>query len=262
MSRNISNHLFEEYLRLEGLPWEYEPEAAGKSKRPDYRVAVGTEEMRLEVKEFELEYDLHVGEGFDKSSGVYDPLPRIREKINQASRQFREYKDSCCVLVLYNPGFPRVDIYEPLTLFGAMLGDPGIRYEVNTTTGRVTPPIRQAFLGGGKMRTNANTTLSAILVLEEFLHGGKRSRIEEQRRWSEESPEKRTIEIARHDPEAGSVIRIVQYDNPHAKKPLLPILFRGPGDEIWRLDRSRPRPIRVFAGPLADRLWSRRLRAQ
>jgi hypothetical protein len=261
MTRNISNLLFEEYLRSEGLSWEYEPEAAGKSKRPDYRISAGAGELRLELKEFELEYELHLGAAFEKSGGAYDPLPRIREKINQARRQFREYKNSCCALVLYNPGFPRVDIDEPLTVFGAMLGDPGIRYTVDKIQGRVVSPIQQAFLGGGRMRVDANTTISAILVLEEFLYASKRWRIEEQQRWATAGAEERTIEIAPYDPGAGSIIRVVRYESPHAKRPFPPTTFCGPADEIWRVDESGTRPVRVFAGPSADQLWSRRIRS-
>ena len=49
----------------------------------------------FEVKEFRADSD-----DFRSGSGVFDPYPPLREKINAARNKFRELKHCCCCLVL------------------------------------------------------------------------------------------------------------------------------------------------------------------
>ncbi len=247
----VSEALFEHYLTDQNLAFAYEPTLDERRKHPDYRVTVDGQELLLEVKEFARE-PYTPG---PKSGGACRPLPGIREKINQAAKQFTEFKDRPCSLVLYNPGHPRIEIHEPHTIFEAMLGDSGIAFHVEA--GRLRGP-QEVLEGNAKMLRNQNTTISAILVLQEYLRGQPRGRIDEQQAWKENP----TLTVAPTDLASRTLLRVIRHDNPFARKPLPPSLFHGPADETWEataLDETpqgtEMRFARTFAGPLADHLW-------
>jgi hypothetical protein len=73
MPKNKSEMLLEGYLRSNGYAdFDYEPEIAGTTKRPDYRLCWRGGEVLLEVKEFRgTEDDFKAGAGF------YDPCVTI-----------------------------------------------------------------------------------------------------------------------------------------------------------------------------------------
>jgi hypothetical protein len=81
--RNISEQLFEDYLRLRALPFEFEKPYPGKSKLVDYTVPVGGRDFLFEVKQFEQKnYPLP-----QSGPTFVDPHRAIRSKIDQAKRQ-------------------------------------------------------------------------------------------------------------------------------------------------------------------------------
>src|SRR5579859_4110751 len=93
-NRNESELLFEEYLTTHGYAeWTHEVPVEGKRRNPDYRLEHDRSSLVFEVKEFDAAMPT-------MRFGTYDPYGPIREKINQATRQFKEYKDSSCSLVL------------------------------------------------------------------------------------------------------------------------------------------------------------------
>jgi hypothetical protein len=110
-TKNPSECLFEEYLNQHYLEFDYEP-AIGR-KRPDYLVYVFSkavfEEHQLggvifEVKEFDSSVDFVKGNALSFDEGWFFRCKPIREKINAAERQLREYKKRFpCVVVLYHP---------------------------------------------------------------------------------------------------------------------------------------------------------------
>ncbi len=248
----VSEALFERYLAEQGLPFDYEPDVDGRTKHPDYRIAFQGQDFFLEVKEFEPEpYDPG-----PKSGGAYLPLPGIREKIDQARKKFKEFKEWPCSLVLYNPGHPWIDIHEPHTIFEAMLGNSGICWGIDAKTGRPLAPPRNILEGDAKMFLDQNTTISAIIVLEEYLRGHRRGRIDEQKNWTP------TLDAASTDHASRTLLRVVRHDNLYARRRLPPSLFHGAADETWEAKKlaetwqgTEMGFTRTFAGPLADRIW-------
>ena len=116
--KNKSELLLEGYLRNHGYAdVDFEPEIQGTSRRPDYRLRSTGVEILLEVKEFRAEtHDFRTG--FD----VFDPYPPLREKINAARNKFKDLKQHCCCLVLYNVDKPLI-LLDWKHIYGAMLGN-------------------------------------------------------------------------------------------------------------------------------------------
>ena len=165
-NRNASELLFEEYLTEHGhRTWTHEPFVQGKMKKLDYRLEHDNAVLFFEVKEFNAPpLPLEVG--------TFEPYGPIRAKINQATRQFKEYKEYPCSLVLANPKSAFVQLAYPWVIFGAMLGDLGFRVPVGPNADP-NAPTKTVFLGGGKMidqkrRRPQNTTVSAIIVVGTF----------------------------------------------------------------------------------------------
>jgi hypothetical protein len=85
-----SELVFEQYLESQNLNWSHIPEAS--RKQPDYKIAHGPMTCVFEVKEF--------ADPKIKPVGGYSPCPPIREKIQAGSKQFKDYRNDCCALVL------------------------------------------------------------------------------------------------------------------------------------------------------------------
>jgi hypothetical protein len=156
--------LFEQYLESQSLRFTFEKQHAGKSKRPDYTIEWQGKPIVFDVKDFDPPDKLPTSFGF------LDPYTRIREKIEQGREEFKEYKEFCCGLVLHNAGQPFVSLHEPDIVLGAMYGDSGLTFPVDTRTGVGDGSrLKRVFLGRGKMiRPNwaqpQNTTISAIIA--------------------------------------------------------------------------------------------------
>jgi hypothetical protein len=69
--------LFEKYLNLQHIPFEFEKEHPGKSKRPDYTIEWEGRAIVFDVKDFDPPDSFRIG------FGAFDPYPPIREKIDQ-----------------------------------------------------------------------------------------------------------------------------------------------------------------------------------
>lgn len=88
-----------------------------KSFHPERRVPVTTTSTRereclFEVKDLEPTNISEVGR--------YDGYARIRTKLDEARRKFKEYQDWPCAIVLYNHNAPLVDVNCPEHVLGAM----------------------------------------------------------------------------------------------------------------------------------------------
>jgi hypothetical protein len=165
-TRTEGEVLFEKYLGLQGISFDFEREYAGKSKRPDYTINWNGKTCLFDVKDFERsDHPLEAGP-------VPEIYPLIREKIDRARDKFREYKggDFCCAVALYNRGNPRVLLKSPDIVLGAMYGDVSWDFRNPVTGERDFAQTRNMFGGGGKMirptwKQPQNTTLSAIITL-------------------------------------------------------------------------------------------------
>lgn len=153
-----SELLFERYLTERGIQYECEPQIACKQKRPDYFVRSKGRSFRFEVKEF----------GYRESTpvGAYDPLPPVREKIEAARKQFREYKTDCCAVVLHACGSAFRSFHPPFVMSAAF----GQFVNIESGSGTIFPdrPLRLRFSGRSILRKDLNTTISAVIILQHF----------------------------------------------------------------------------------------------
>lgn len=166
--RTAGEMVFEQYLSTQLVGFEFEKEYSGKTQRPDYAIVWRDQTIVLDVKDFSPPDQL------PKGFSAFDPYTKIREKIQQGRNKFRQFKEYCCALVLYNRGQPLVMIEDDQIMLACMYGDLGFTFPVNTATGvGDASQLRGAFLGRGKMlrpdrRTPQNTTISAIITLRKI----------------------------------------------------------------------------------------------
>lgn len=244
--KNESELLFEGHLRTSGLhDFVFEMEVPGTSRRPDYAVPWNDSFLLFEVKEFRAD-----GDDLRSGCGYYDPYPPLREKINAASKKFKDLDTHCCSLVLYNVDKPLIHL-EWRFIYGAMLGDVGwsVPLDVPGLSAPADKEVRSVFMSGGKMHRERggvpvapqNRTISAILVLQQFPIGERRfgawvKGVEQQR------GAKLEIDEIVKEAEAASgtdrdvsfrELRVVVHENPYARIPLPTELFRGPYDERY-----------------------------
>lgn len=220
--------VFERYLELQGIPFEFEKEHAGKSRRPDYSIDWNGRAVVFDVKDFDPTDRLPTG------FGQFAPYTPIREKIDQGRDKFKQFKEHCCGLVLYNAGRPLILIENVDIMLGAMYGDAGFTFPVNLTTGvDDASQLKSAFLGRGKMvRPNwshaQNTTLSAIITLvrikPHFLQLLDLVR-ENPRRGDEDNEAEIRSRIPNFDPDL-EVPRVIVWYNAVARNPFPSDLFR------------------------------------
>ncbi len=245
-AKNESELLFEAHLRASGLQdFVFEKEMPGTTRRPDYAVPWADSFILFEVKEFRANAgDLRPGGGF------YDPYGPLREKINAASRKFRDLKSFCCCLVLFNVDKPLIHL-EWQFIYGAMLGNLGFSVPIDVP-GLPEPEDRETrsiFTAGGKMHRERqgvpiapqNQTIGAIVVLQQFPVGERRFRAEARRREQQCGAKLELehycelIEQAQGTDRDLSLrqLRVVVHENPYARIPLPRELFRGPYDERY-----------------------------
>lgn len=228
---------FEQYLQSQHLPFAFEKEYPGKSKRPDYSISWQPKDVILDVKDFDQPADL-LGIG-----GAFDPYIKIREKIHQGKDKFRQFKEHPCGLVLCNLGNPLVDLETSDIMLGTMYGDSGFTFPVDLRTGiGDDTKIKRAFLGRGKMirphwKTPSNSTISALITLSkisphyhrvlDILEANPR-KMGISEHWMESE---RAAELAskEYDPEF-VIQRVIVWHNAYARIPFPQNLFRGPYD--------------------------------
>lgn len=257
--------LFVEYLRTRGLRHRYEPPTAGKRKNPDFEVTVGDGCVYCEVK------DLH-GDEQPRRASAFNPYLKIRAEIKKSRRQFGEFKDYPCVLVLHNVSEWRFS-HDPPILLGAMLGDLGIACPVDPSGAATMTPTawQEVFLQRGAMRfqnpqapgaraTIHNTTISAVAVLNEFdLHNPAfepefRRRVDGFERREGRQPSEREwigLRMALYGeiPLAHRTLpRVIVVDNPVARLKVPDSMFAGSCDARYRWNPVTGQIQRVFAG--------------
>lgn len=255
-----SEALLEEYLRAHGLTdFEFEPTVEGTLKKPDYLLRAGDIEVLLEVKEFTA-----TPEDFRPGGGCYDPYGPIREKIEAGRKKFKDMQGHCCCLVLHNQEKPLVSLDWQMVM-GAMLGNVGFSFPVDTRTGQGDiSKLERVTLGGGKMHRHQgetpiaaqNTTISALTVVERYRIGYKRFQLfihEKEQELGRELTVEEYLDLAERS--AGSErdlslnrIRVRVHENPYALVPLDRRLFTGPFDERYGEIENTGRWGRVYVG--------------
>jgi hypothetical protein len=248
-----SEKVFEQYLEGQELKWTRLPEA--DSPRPDYGVRYQGGKCLFEVKEFD--------DPATEPIGGFDPCPAVRQKIHRARRQFEEYKDYPCAVVLWNSKSILRDLSLPVVLSAAFgryidLGD-GFQGDVGEE------PLAYAFDGGeAALGPNSNTTVSAIVILSHYQWD--QVWVEAWRRLSHKKQRGEPIQPSDQDNLTQQVanefvgtrylyqgtIRAVVLENPYARMPFPPDLFMGPFDQRWPQECGRFRPC--FMGSELTRL--------
>jgi hypothetical protein len=236
--KNHSESLFESYLRNLQINFVYESEVQGRRKRPDYRVEKSGKVCWFEVKElFEPEV---------KPTGWYDPTDPLEEKIDQARKKFKEYKDSCCTLVLHSCK----SIYRPLMIPGIISAAFGEYLSVEPSQGQtlVDEPLRFKYRGKAKLRTDVNTTVSAIILLQHYQLESRWVdafyRIRERIDLGESigpfayAEEFESMNGSEGEIEFGNSVRTVVLENPHARIRFPSQILGGPLDQRWGMVRS------------------------
>lgn len=243
VQKPLAEGLFEEYLRSQGLDWGYESLAGWK--KPDYVVCHSTGRCIFEIKE--------LGDPDPLPTGGFDPDRPVRKKIRRAREQFREYKDHCCNLVVFNKSvFGSADAGVVLAAaFGPGFQQDGRDYS------RVDPaPPRYRFvrkselpphlhsLSEPMLTRDANRTFSALVVLARYelnelhLEVWRRLYVRQQAGESLAPGESlRTItEIGStfaRSPRFAGTVRVIVIENCYARIPFPQDLFRGPFDQRW-----------------------------
>jgi len=259
-ARTESELMFEEYLTSQGLGFfEFEPSIAGASARPDYRLKLNSGPVLFEVKEFRPDPALFQ----NLRGGAYDPYGAIREKIQAGRKKFKELKELPCCLVLYNFGHPHVDLSWEI-VYGAMLGNLGYQFPVDTETGIGNPDrMTRAFHGGGLMFryeggdaiAAQNTTISAVIAVGHLQLGMRRLSAHIDRIKAASGGEIGFEEVWRTTQESQGTerdaslrqLRVRVYENPFPRIPLTREIFGGPFDERYgKTDDGKI--TRLFAG--------------
>lgn len=267
-----SEIFFEEYLKAGGITdFIFEKDIEGASTRPDYDLSFRGQEILFDVKEFRA-----TPEDFRPGFGAYDPYGPIREKIEAGRKKFKDLKDYCCCLVLYNREKPFVDLSWQF-IYGALLGNIAVRMPFDPARGLLPDQSETGFFGGGgkgirytkgelpKPLEPQNRTISAILALEQIAVGRRRFGIA-LKRSQEELGRKLTLEEHLEQIEEArgterdvslSQLRVVVCENPYARIPMPREIFRGTYDELYGIDvTTRDRIIRLYAGDQIKQLES------
>lgn len=231
-----SESLLQEYLDVQKVRWEREPILPGKVKRPDYRIASDGLLCWLEVKEFN---DPDV-----KPTSGFSPCPPIADRINKACKQFHEYKDDCCALVLHNCR----SIYRSTqvsAVLSAAFGEFIVMEQTVSELAHQDPP-RFTFRGRSRLNCSLNTTVSAIVILEHYelqerLVDGWQELLNRHARGDELGPFSLAEVLQERNDYPGMVaypgtVRLRVLRNPFARRPLPIETFRGPFDQHWGLD--------------------------
>jgi hypothetical protein len=282
-TRTKGENLFQQYLATQNLAYEFEKVYPGKSKRPDYTVNWDGKSYLFDVKDFER------SDFVFEAGPVPDLYAGIREKIDQARKKFKEYKGSCCSLVVHNLGNQLVNLRDPGRVFGAMYGDIAWRPKRDPQTGK--PDYTQTqdlFAGRGKMMrpgwtTPQNTTISAMITLTcvrpsyrvkpiifRRSHPGKAADLKTSQ-WTNRPLAKKNVvsasDVAEYEIDSALdpfLLRVPDYEDTRATVPRVIVwhnvgartrfplnLFRGPYDVHFAMAKipQGVEPVIIFAGP-------------
>lgn len=244
-----SEKLFDAYLESHGYHgWLFEPNIDARAKHPDVLLPYDDRWFAFEVKE---RHRRASEPGFQ----WIDPMKGIREEIAGARRKFEEFKDFPCSLVVHNA--EDIDtLLEPMWVFGAMLGDPGLSLPMDVANGSLLAQgARNVFSPqrGKMVRSKTgqpqNTTINAIIILEECVPDRQFGRARDEaiataqlssaRELSEVDRCTIAARLYMEPPrQKRSIVRVRVCENPQARIPLPHSMFRGAYDERWRLVRG------------------------
>lgn len=243
-NRSAAELVFEDYLRSQGLQWEYENHSG--SKQPDYTLNHPFGKCIFEVKEIkDPDPKPKSGEGFS-------PDQPVRAKIRTASRQFREYKQHSCSLVLYTESM--FGPHDPDIVLSAAFG-PGLQRATDDRKLDPRPPayrfLRRSdlspklhFLANAQLSPAANRTFSALVLLTRYQLDDFRLEVWRRLYARQESGEvldgseqfhvasalaKTTPRTLRFE----GTIRVIVIENRHARISLPADMFHGPFDQRW-----------------------------
>lgn len=234
-----SEHMFERYLGEQNLRWSRLP--GSTRKQPDYAVEHRGLTCLFEVKEF--------NEPAIEPSGGYTPSPPIQKKIRRVREKFREYQDRPCALVLWNSK----TIFrstQPEVVLSAAFGKYVVTEPQHADDLRADPRTYQ-FRGSAALTPNANTTMSAIVILAPYqldqvwLEGWRRLSEKKRRGESIQPTDQFDLVQQAADDFVGprysyqGTVRVVVLENPYARVPFPPDLFMGPFDQRWHLESGR-----------------------
>lgn len=259
-----SERLFEEYLKTSGHQrWSFEPTIENRSKHPDFLVPWEGRDILFEVKQRQRKGP------FPDGAVHTDPVRGIREEIHETRKKFKEFRDHCCALVIFNAGDWKTDL-APIWVFGAMLGDPGFTFGIANDV-EDSDDFEGVFLPrGGKMINYSrsqfqNTTISAVIVLEEVtLRIPEYERALREQLRQAEARRGRRLEERERAKLGGKLfcsmgvayprvtrVRICEHPAPRVAFP--PGMFTGAYDERWAIvDRQMKR---TYAGSKLDQIY-------
>ena len=181
------------------------------------------------------------------------PTKRIRQKIVEARKKFKEYNGYCCCLVLWGNGAPLVDLTEPEVMLGSMEGNYGFSMPFDPKTGHIDPSkATHGFHEGGKMvRPHStepqNTRISALITLRPVRVGYTKyeRQVGNLAREGNHTPEEYFDAAAPFDLNE-EYLGVIVWENRFASKPFPRELFAGPYDERWGADGTELK--RIYAG--------------
>jgi hypothetical protein len=238
-ARTEGERLFEQYLDEMQYAYEFEKEFEGKKKRPDYAVTKGGGTFLFDAKDFD---PMTPKLGFSQ----FDPYSRLRQRIDDGRKKFKEFKEFPCCIVLRNTGNAFVNVESPAIVIGAMYGDAGFKIPIYVGPGTSSTPPRppqQAFLEGGKMvykHKAQNTTISALITLRYIAVGMCRVKeiFKEHRHLSiPDAIEAASERFPSFDVEERR-LGVIVWENALARIPLSRDLFTGPYDLRWGVESS------------------------
>jgi hypothetical protein len=183
----------------------------------------------------------------------FDPVKPIRDHINEAQKQFKEFAGFPCLIGLYNVS-TLTYLDDPTTVFGAMHGPIELRFRYDPEVGRLAEgPPEQVFSGKrAKMRSTQddekpkNRRISALVCLRTVEIGSKRASRYFMQFFSQQWGDHVGDDVP-FEPEEVR-LRVVVYENMDALSLLPDDLFRGKFDVRWRFVEAEVRRVFVGAG--------------
>jgi hypothetical protein len=248
---------FEEYLNAQGIAFEHEPPLSFTNKLIDYVVDHPTHgKIYFEVKDINCPPPAG-------SLRQFDPYEPIRSHIEEGQRKFKDFADELCALVLFAPPGSFVHL-EPFVMLGAMYGNFGWNFPVNTETGKAEASRFEAtfIIGEGKMvrpTRYQNTRIAALISLVRYNTFAKEA-LQYIRTDDGRSPEERREDAfsGRAGISQEPTLCCTVWENGTAKRRLPQDLFRGPMDEWWTCDEDQQGPSFIGERRLALGIDKRR----
>ena len=150
--KTISEETFEKFCEMNNLPYKKIPEC--NNKTPDYKVTINSKNIIFEIKQIDSD------NGFTEKTHSRTVGKRVREKIDEARKQFKESSKNNLpsVLLIYNNLDPMqkfgTEVHDFIT---AMYGEMTIALHPKTLT------IIDLFHGKNQsLRYDKNTSFSGV----------------------------------------------------------------------------------------------------